>query len=308
MLSNYHIPVFKEEVAEYLINNINGIYVDGTIGAGGHAEYLLNKLSQKSFYIGIDRDSEALEFARKKLHSKKNIVFKKAGFADIDSILGSLQVKKIDGLLLDLGVSSHQIDSRFRGFSYMHDTELDMRMDTELKITAASLLNSLDEKDLADIFFKYGEEKKARQIARLIVSERTKKPFQKTVDLKKIIDKVVYSRFAVKSYARIFQALRIEVNSELEQLKVVLKKSMLFLNPGGRIVVLSYHSLEDKIVKNFFKEQANPCICPPDLPVCACGRKADLKILTKKALKPEENEIKNNPRARSAKLRAGEKI
>jgi 16S rRNA (cytosine1402-N4)-methyltransferase len=214
----------------------------------------------------------------------------------------------IDGILLDLGISSHQIDSDDRGFSYMKDTVLDMRMDRDRSQKAGDLLNSLDEHELSTIFFTYGEERRARQIAREIVNYRNIKQIDRSDQLRGIIDRVVHPRFKIKSYARIFQALRIAVNRELDSLEEALNKTIPSLRLGGRCLVISYHSLEDRMVKNFFRKKAKPCTCPPEFPRCVCGLVPEIKIITSKAIKASEQETKKNPRARSALLRVGEKI
>jgi 16S rRNA (cytosine1402-N4)-methyltransferase len=308
LLQSYHLPVLPSEVSNYLITNPEGIYLDGTLGGGGHAEQIIKKLDKKAQYIGIDQDKEAIAFSKKRLRPFNNVIFIHSNFADLDLILNQLDIKAIDGLLLDLGVSSYQIDTENRGFSYMQNTDLDMRMDKESSQTAGDLLNKLEEKQLSTLFYRYGEERKSRQIAREIILYREKQPIQNSDQLKSIIARTVHPRFRIKSYARIFQALRIAVNKELEKLKETLEKAVPYLNQGGRIVIISYHSLEDRIVKNFFRNKSNPCNCPPELPQCVCGLKPELKIVTHKVVKASQMEINKNPRARSALLRVGEKI
>jgi 16S rRNA (cytosine1402-N4)-methyltransferase len=305
---SYHLPVLLSEVSSYLITNPEGIYFDGTLGGGGHAEGILNILKRNSQYIGIDQDKEAIHYSKKRLERFKNVVYYQSNFADLDLILNRLKINIIDGLLLDLGVSSWQIDKDDRGFSYMKDTDLDMRMDREGSQTAGDLLNILDERELNTIFYTYGEEHRARQIAREVVKYRNQQLIRRSEQLKGIIDRVVHPRYRIKSYARIFQALRIAVNRELDSLEEVLEKIIPFLRLGGRCLVISYHSLEDRMVKNFFRKKANPCTCPPEFPRCVCGLKPDIKILTRKAIKASQQEINQNPRARSAVLRVGEKI
>jgi 16S rRNA (cytosine1402-N4)-methyltransferase len=304
----YHLPVLLKDVIQFLVTNPDGIYLDGTLGGGGHAEEILKTLSNQGFYIGIDQDPEAIHFAKSRLDNYPNVSLHQSNFAEFGKILDSLDLIAVDGLLLDLGVSSHQIDEAERGFSYMQNAPLDMRMDKESQQTAEYLLNNLDENALSDIFYLYGEERKSRQIARKIIAQRQHTKMERSEQLKKIIDSVVPSRFAVKSYARIFQALRIAVNQELENLQTGLESITKFLKPGGRCVVISYHSLEDRIVKNFLRKKANPCTCPPDFPTCVCRLKPELRILTPKPVKAKEEEVKSNPRARSARLRVGEKI
>lgn len=282
--------------------------MDGTLGGGGHAEHILTMLSKNGQYIGIDQDREALQYSKKRLNRFKNVIYHQGNFADLDLLLRKLKIKSVDGILLDLGISSYQIDTDERGFSYMKNTNLDMRMDRDGSSTAADLLNDLDEKELSTLFYTYGEERRAKQIAREIVQYRKKQKIQRSDQLRNIIDRVVFVRFKIKSYARIFQALRIAVNRELDVLEETLEKAIPFLRVGGRCLVISYHSLEDRIVKNFFRKKANPCICPPEFPQCVCGRKPELKIVTPKAIKASEPEVNENPRARSAVLRVGEKI
>jgi 16S rRNA (cytosine1402-N4)-methyltransferase len=265
-------------------------------------------LSKNGQYIGIDQDREAIQYSKKRLNRFKNVSYHQRNFVDLDLVLIQLGIKMIDGVLLDLGVSSFQIDTDDRGFSYMQNTDLDMRMDRDGSSTAADLLNDLDERELSTIFFTYGEERQARQIAREIVKDRKQQKIHRSDQLRNIIDRVVHFRFRIKSYARIFQSLRIAVNHELDVLEKALEKTIPILCVGGRCLVISYHSLEDRIVKNFFRRKANPCTCPPEFPKCVCDLKPEMKILTPKALKASGQEIKENPRARSAVLRVGEKI
>ncbi len=307
-IRSYHLPVLLTEVLSYLITNPKGIYLDGTIGGGGHAESILNILDADSKYIGLDQDIEALHFSKNRLERYTNISYHHNNFADFDAVLMDLKIDTIDGILLDLGLSSHQIDTDNRGFSYRHDTPLDMRMDQDNPHTAADLLNTLEEDELKSIFYTYGEERKSRQIAKQIVNNRKTNPIHSSDQLRGIIDQLIPARFAIKSYARIFQALRIAVNRELESLEGFLKKMISFLNPGGRCVIISYHSLEDRIVKNFIREKSNPCTCPPEFPECNCGRIPELKSVTTKVVKASENETRTNSRARSARLRVGEKL
>jgi 16S rRNA (cytosine1402-N4)-methyltransferase len=305
---SYHLPVLLSEVSNYLITNPEGIYLDGTLGGGGHAEYIISKLDRNAQYIGIDQDKEAIEYSKIRLKKFKNFFCFHYNFSDLDLVLTQLNLNVIDGILLDLGVSSYQIDNESRGFSYMKDADLDMRMDRDSSQTAAELLNLLDEKELSTIFFYYGEERKSRKIAREIIKYRKKEPIQRSDQLKSIINRTVHPRFRIKSYARIFQALRIAVNKELEKLEETLEKSLPCLNQGGRILIISYQSLENRIVKNFFRKKANPCTCPPELPQCVCGLKPEIKIVTPKVIKASQKEINENPRARSALLRVGEKL
>lgn len=305
---SYHQPVLLSEVITNLVTNPEGIYLDGTLGGGGHAESIIQTLDKNGRYIGLDRDAEAIRFARDRLRRFKNISIDQKNFVDFDSVLTEMNIEFIDGILLDLGLSSYQIDTAERGFSYMENTTLDMRMDQGHAITAGELLNTLEENELSTIFYTYGEERKSRQIARQVVRYRMKEKIERSNQLKYIIDRVIHPRHAIKTYARIFQSLRIAVNQELDSLERTLEKSINTIRPGGRWVIISYHSLEDRIVKNFFKSKANPCTCPEELPTCICNKTPEIKVLTTKVILASEDEIKINPRARSARLRVGEKI
>jgi 16S rRNA (cytosine1402-N4)-methyltransferase len=304
----YHLPVLLPEVIRILVTDRKGIYVDGTVGGAGHALGLLANLDKKARYIGIDRDSEAIGYASHRLQTYPAVSLHQANFASFPDVLDELNIAKIDGLLLDLGVSSYQIDKIERGFAYGQDAYLDMRMNQKSSHTAADLLNELSEAALSDIFYNYGEERKSRQIARRIISTRREKPVYRSAHLCRIIDSVVPARYAIKSYARIFQALRIAVNDELQNLEKALENSVKYLKNGGRCVIISYHSLEDRIVKTFFKTQADPCTCPPEWPLCICGKEATFKILTSRPVTASVEEINKNIRARSARLRASERI
>jgi 16S rRNA (cytosine1402-N4)-methyltransferase len=297
-----------QEICDKLLINPNGNYLDGTLGGGGHAEFLLEKLNPSACYIAIDRDAEALAFAAERLQRFSNVVFYQGLFSEMDAALQKAEVESVDGILLDLGVSSHQIDSDGRGFAFRPGNALDMRMNTEDALTAADILNTYDVKELTAIFKQYGEERHSGRIAREIVKRRSSEEIVKSNQLMEIIQRCVQGKFLTKSYARIFQALRIEVNRELSVLEEALENALRVLKPGGRIAVLSYHSLEDRIVKNFIRRQENPCTCPPEIPYCVCGKKPQLKKLKPAFISAGAEEIKNNPRARSAKLRVGEKI
>jgi 16S rRNA (cytosine1402-N4)-methyltransferase len=305
----FHTPVLIDQVLKYLINDLTGIYVDGTVGGGGHSFEILKKLAPAGRLIGIDLDNEALQHAKRALQSFENrVVLTKGNFAAIEDILSSFEIAQVDGILLDLGVSSQQIDAGRRGFSYMAQGPLDMRMSTELEITAEEIVNTYSDQELEQIFREFGEERKARYIARAIVRERGKNRITTTRQLVNIIEPVVPYQHRIKSLARIFQAIRIAVNKELENLRSFLNQSLAVLKSGGRLVIIAYHSLEDRMVKEFFSRQVNPCQCPPDLPVCGCGKQPTLRLLTKKIVRPTVQEIKANPRSRSARLRAAEKI
>lgn len=305
----FHTPVLVDQVLEYLIGNPSGIYVDGTVGGGGHSIEILKKLTANSKLIGIDWDDRAIENAEKRLSScGKRVRLNKGNFAEIGDILSSIEINYVDGILLDLGISSYQIDTSDRGFSYLASGPLDMRMSKEAKITAEEILNNYSEAKLERIFRDFGEERNARSIARMIVKERQRKRLTTTQQLVTIIGSVIPFQHRIKSFARIFQAVRIVVNSELDNLQSFLNQSLNWLKVGGRLVIISYHSLEDRLVKNFFSKQFNPCECPPEIPVCVCGKKPTIRLLTRKVVRPTGEEVKANPRSRSAKLRAAEKI
>ncbi len=308
MSSIYHVPVLGNEICEALIDKKSGIYYDGTLGGGGHAELILNRINDDAVYIGVDQDQDAINFAGKRLAKFGNVVFYNGRFDEFDSALNAAGVEKVDAILLDLGVSSYQIDEDQRGFSFRKGLKLDMRMDIKNSVTAETILATYSEEDLSRVFFKYGEERFSRRIARLIVGERQTKPINNTDKLINIINRCVPGKLKVKSHARIFQALRIEVNQELSVLENALNKSVQYINKGGRIAVISYHSLEDRIVKNFLREQENPCVCPPEIPYCVCGRKPQMKRVKPALIVPGDKESGENPRARSAKLRIGEKL
>ncbi len=308
MKSDFHVPVMPGQVMEYMITETSGIYVDCTLGGGGHAKYLLNKLNKDAMYLGIDQDGTALDVAKSSLSGFGQVSFIHDNFKNLNDIFLDKNIKYANGILLDLGVSSFQIDAAERGFSYMAETRLDMRMNQNDTITAEDVINNYSEEDLIEIFKKYGEERKAKIIAKLVVQERKKKRINTTKQIKNIIERVVHPKFKIKSFARIFQALRIEVNQELENLKSVLQQAFKLLSTNGRLLVISYHSLEDRRVKQFFRQKADPCICPPELPVCGCDNLPEIKILTKKAIRAKPEEIAINKRARSALLRVGERI
>lgn len=302
----FHIPVMVDEVMKFLITRNDGIYVDGTIGGGGHSEEILKRTNAK--VVGFDIDPEAVRFASDRLKNfGERILILNKNYTSVRESLKELGIEKITGFLLDLGVSSFQLDHE-GGFSFRFDDKLDMRMDRNSNLTADYILNNYSEKEISDIIFRFGEEPRARAIAREIVRYRQKKRIERTSELVKIIDKVVGKKYRLKVLARVFQSLRIVVNNELDNLKIALESVIDIIEKGGRIVVISYHSLEDRIVKTFFKINEKRCICPPYVSECKCGKVQVIKILTKKPVVPSEKEISSNPRARSAKLRAGEKI
>ena len=305
----YHIPVLLDEIIECLVTVREGRYVDGTLGGGGHAEKILEKIYPSGTLIGIDADADAQNEARQRLNRfHTNVIFVHNNTSHISSILQSLHIQSIHGLLLDLGVSSFQIDEGSKGFSFRGNDRLDMRMDNRQTLDAHTIINSYSEEQLANIFFHYGEEKFSRRIARMVAERRMLQPIDTTGDLAALIESKVHPPYAIKTLARIFQALRIEVNNELERLQTILNDSLGFLARGGRIVVISYHSLEDRIVKNFFAQHAATVIRSGNKYMPDTELVPSLRILTKKPVLASEEEQKRNPRSRSAKMRVAEKM
>ncbi|GAM09520.1 ribosomal RNA small subunit methyltransferase H [Geobacter sp. OR-1] len=306
-----HLSVMPDEVIRYLAPHSGGIYVDGTLGGGGHSGLILASSAPSGRLIGFDRDDEALAAAKGSLAifgDRALLVRRNA--AEIAAVMAELGIEAIDGLLLDLGVSSHQLDSAERGFSFQQDAALDMRMDRSGAITAAELVNQAPEAELAQIIREYGEERWARQIARRIVAARLEAPLETTGQLAGIVSRAIPRKAwedRIHPATRTFQAIRIAVNDELNSLQKCLHDTVPLLRSGGRIVVISFHSLEDRIVKQFFRDKATGCRCPKGLPVCACGGKPVLKVLTGRPVMASDGEIASNPRSRSAKLRAAEK-
>ncbi len=306
-----HVPVLYGPVLESLDIQENGIYVDGTLGGGGHSFGICERLSVSGRLIGIDRDTDDLDAASEKLKSfpcRKDFIH--SNYSEIKFVLNELDIQKIDGALLDLGVSSFQLDNSSRGFSYQYDSPLDMRMDREEGFTAADIVNGYSEQELCRIIKEYGEEKWAARIAKFICNAREEKDIETTYELVDIIKAAIPAsarREGPHPAKRTFQAIRIEVNQELEHLKRCLDDFIDALSPGGRLAVISFHSLEDRIVKECFQKHLNPCTCPPGLP-CVCGKKPDIKKVTRKPIEADKNELLINPRARSAKLRVIEKI
>lgn len=307
--ASYHVPVMPAETVGHLVTAADGVYVDGTLGGGGHAELICRRLAAGGTLIGIDADADAQAAAAQRLQPfASSIRLVHDNTSNIRAILRSLQIPTIHGLLLDLGVSSYQLDTPGKGFSFRGDEPLDMRMDRRQPLDARTVINTYGEEELANVIFRYGEERASRRIARAVVRRRTERPVDTTGDLARLVEESVGGRFAVKSLARVFQAVRIEVNGELERLRSILRDSMEVLASGGHIVVISYHSLEDRIVKTFFQECAAESVPSgskylPDTP-----RTPDLRILTRKPVEASEDERSANPRSRSAKLRAAERV
>ncbi|MDY6879756.1 MAG: 16S rRNA (cytosine(1402)-N(4))-methyltransferase RsmH [Desulfatiglans sp.] len=307
-----HIPVLTREVVEHLVWTPDGTYIDGTVGTGGHSLAVAERLSEKGRLICLDRDPDAVAYSKERLSRLGDrTVVVNANYADIDKVLWDLGYKEVSGVLLDLGMSSYQLERSCRGFSFLRDEPLDMRMDRVGRMTARHLINTLSLKDLSDIFKRYGEEKKARIIAKAIIKARKRAPIETSLELGSIVKSAVppdYRSRAVHPATRVFQALRIAVNRELENLEVFLGKIPPLVGSGGRLVILSYHSLEDRLVKEAMSDWEKPCTCPPDLPRCVCGRVPVFKKILKKGLIPGPEEVLRNPRARSARLRAAERV
>ncbi len=306
-----HEPVLIDEVKEFLNITQDGIYLDGTLGRGGHAECILEEIIKgDGLLIGIDKDQEAIAYCQKKFPEDQVKLFQ-GSFLKAPEILQQLQISAVDGILLDLGVSSPQLDNPARGFSYQDDAPLDMRMDQSQELTAAKIVNNYEQDQLTKIISKYGEERWASRIAEFIVDFRERKPLESTYDLIDVIKAAIPAsarRSGGHPARRTFQALRIETNNELQEVEDFLQQVPTLLRTGGRIGVISFHSLEDRIVKHTFKHLAEECLCPPDFPVCRCDKKAELKIITRSPVQPGEKEIKQNPRSRSAKFRVAEKL
>ena len=306
-----HVSVLLNETIDGLNINPDGIYVDGTLGGGGHAYEVCKRLSDKGRLIGIDQDGEALEAAREHLKEfEDKITLVRSNYCEIDTILKDLDIDKVDGIVLDLGVSSYQLDNLERGFSYKSDAPLDMRMDQRQVKTAADVVNTYSENELFRIIRYYGEDKFAKNIAKHIVMERQKKPFETTAQLSEVIKHSIPMKFQNKGghpAKKTFQAIRIEVNKELTVLRDSIDKMIELLNENGRICIITFHSLEDRIVKTKFRENENPCTCPPDFPVCVCGKVSKGKVITRKPIVPGDKEITENKRAKSSKLRIFER-
>ncbi len=304
-----HKSVLLQECIQGLNIKEDGIYVDGTLGGAGHSSEILKRLSSKGKLIGIDRDEEALEAARQRLKKYKNVVYLHGNHDDIKELLKSIQIDKVDGILLDLGVSSYQLDERARGFSYMGEATLDMRMDKAQELTAKDVVNNYTEEKLGQIIEEYGEERFAKNIARNIVKERQTLPIETTMQLVDIIRKSIPISKQKDGHPakRTFQAIRIEVNNEIEPLKETIKNCIECLKPEGRLCVITFHSLEDRAVKQAYLDAEGKCTCPKDLPYCVCGYHSEGKIINKKPIIASKEEQEENSRSKSAKLRIFEK-
>ena len=305
-----HISVLKQESVEGLNIRPDGFYVDCTTGGGGHSLEIAKRLTTGKL-ICIDKDTDALNKAKQVLSEHKNkIIFVNDNFANIDEILNNLKIDAVDGILADLGVSSYQLDEAERGFSFMHNAKLDMRMDKSQKLSAYEVVNNYSENELSRIMFEYGEEKNSRQIARKIVKLRQTKPIETTFELRDIVVDSYPPKFQNKTSLpnKVFQAIRIEVNNELNDLPNAIEKMLQKLNHFGRLCIITFHPLEDRIVKTKFKLHSTNCICPPRIPKCVCGHKADIKLITKHPIAPTDAELQANSRSASAKLRIAEKL
>ena len=302
-----HKSVLLQETISGLNIQPDGIYVDGTMGGAGHSKEIAKKISDKGLLIGIDRDEEAICVAKDRLKEFSNVKFVHDNHDNILKILDNLNLTGVDGILLDLGVSSYQLDERNRGFSYMGEANLDMRMDQSQKLTAKTVVNQYSEEEISKILWEYGEEKFSRRIARNICEYRKNKEIETTMELVQIIEKSVPRTNDGHPAKRTFQAIRIEVNDEIKPLYNTVKDCIQALNPGGRLCVITFHSLEDRAVKNAYIEASGNCTCPPGLPYCVCGAKSYGKIVTRKPILPTKEELNENTRSRSAKLRIFEK-
>ncbi|MBE6692276.1 MAG: 16S rRNA (cytosine(1402)-N(4))-methyltransferase RsmH [Ruminococcaceae bacterium] len=305
-----HITVLLNETVDSLCVKPDGIYVDCTLGGAGHTSLILSRLGENGRVIGIDRDDDALMNAKEKINDKRLITVKD-NFENIANAVNSLGIEKVDGILMDLGVSSHQLDVAERGFSYMQDAPLDMRMDRTASLNAYEVVNAYSERDLIRIMRDYGEERFASSIAAKICAARKESPIMTTLALADVITSALpakYRREGGHPAKRTFQAIRIEVNGELDCIPRAINDGVDMLNLGGRMAIISFHSLEDRIVKNGFRDLENPCTCPSDFPVCVCGNVPKVKVITKKPILPTEEELKQNSRSHSAKLRVCERV
>ena len=307
----HHVSVLLNECIEALNIKSNGIYVDGTLGGAGHSKEICKHLEEDGHLIGIDQDNDAIQASKIKLESEDcQVTFVESNFSDVKNQLLNRKINQIDGMLLDLGVSSHQLDEPERGFSYMHNAPLDMRMNQEEDLTAYKVVNNYSEENLHDIIKEYGEERWAKRIAQFICEHRSEQPIETTYELVDIIKKAVPKgarRDGPHPAKRTFQAIRIEVNNELGIIENTIQDIVHLLKPGGRLCIITFHSLEDRIVKQTYKKLHDPCTCPREFPICVCNKQSIVKIITRRPILPTDGEIAGNPRSRSAKLRVLEK-
>ncbi|MBE6067857.1 MAG: 16S rRNA (cytosine(1402)-N(4))-methyltransferase RsmH [Clostridium lundense] len=305
-----HVSVLLNETIDSLNIKEDGIYVDCTLGGAGHSSEILKRLSDKGRLIGIDQDEDALSAAKEKLKDYKNVTFVHDNFYNIENILENLGIEKVDGIIADLGVSSYQLDEKDRGFSYMNDAPLDMRMDRRIEFSAYNVVNEYSFEELYKVIREYGEENFAKRIAQFIVEHRNEKPIETTGELTEVIKRAIPAKFRREGphpSKRTFQAIRIEVNGELRILNKAIEDGVSKLKSGGRMSIITFHSLEDRIVKNKFRELESPCDCPRDFPICVCGKESMVKVISRKPIEPSKEEVEGNPRSRSAKLRVAEK-
>lgn len=310
--SGYHTPVMLREIIEYLNPKNGDIVIDCTLGGGSHSAEILKKIVPDGRIIGIDQDDDAIEAASKRLNEyPKNVTIVKGNFSQLSEIASELRLTSVNGIIFDLGVSSFQLDTPERGFSFRNDADLDMRMDKNNNLTAEKLVNTFTESQLTDIIYRYGEDRWAKRIAKFIIEKRTRKPIKTTKDLVDVILAAVpvgARKDSINPATKTFQAIRIFINNEMESLETGLNAAIKLLDKNGIICVLSYHSLEDRIVKDTFLQYTGRCVCPAALPICSCGAIKSLDIITRRPLLPSSDEISINPRARSAKLRAARKL
>ena len=302
-----HSPVLLEEAIGALKIERGGRYIDCTVNGGGHAAVIMEECTPGGILLGIDADPSALKVARERLRSYgADVILVNENFKYLESIAGRHGFRPVNGIIFDLGMSSLQLEDPLRGFSFQHDSPLDMRFGPNQAVTAADIVNGYGERELAQLLFKYGEEGRGRQIARSIVRNR---PVRTTLELARIVEKVVgRERGRIHPATRTFQALRIAVNEELENLELALEQAVRLLGTGGRLVVISFHSLEDRLVKNFLRREAQGCLCSPEVPACTCGHTPQLKVMTRRAVRPSQEELQSNPRSRSAKMRVAERV
>ena len=309
MINVPHVPVMSNEVCKHLLIKKDGVYLDGTVGFGGHSQKVLDYINKDGILIGLDLDPYALEYSNKHLSVHLNsFSLYHANYMKFPEIIDSLGIKKLNGMLFDLGTSSYQVDSRHRGFSYMKDCDLNMRFDYGDGMTAEDFLNSTDQESLANIIYKYSGEKKSRRIAKYIVKNAFDGKMKTTYDLRNSIEGAIGKKYLIKSLSRVFQSIRIHVNHELESLTKLLSIAFDYLEIGGRIIFITFHSIEDRMVKASFQNNATLCICPKEIPICQCNINPKIKILTRKAIVPSNIELNENPRARSAQMRVAEGI